>query len=434
MKTIPIIVLAGSLGCGKTTLLNHILASSTARIGVIINDFGAINIDALLIEGQVDSAQTITGGCLCCIADPSELDDALEFLTQPNLDLDAIVIESSGLAEPRDLARMVLSSEQPKATFGGIMVMLDCQAWLAADCAAASLTNSDQFNVASLLVANKADALTEEQQNTLRNQLKTITPKTPVVFTTSGNLAPQLLFDTPDRPPTIGQLSLVDLVRTHHHHHSHHDSLAWNDPRGCDPTKIVALLEDLPADVVRAKGVFWCPGESSKRQFVAHSVAGIITIESKPRPKGQKAETNMVFIGAHLDKTVLDAAMDQCHTDTPVNEQTVANLSRFAPPTATTKPAATQPMSSDFGWLSNDTPSATTDTSMDATSPGGPTDELATTGTVDPGVKKPTSPFGPGGPFGPGQQLDPDQQFGSGGIESRGDVDYEELPDGWDDV
>lgn len=332
MKNIPIIVLAGSLGCGKTTLLNHILGSSHSRIGVIINDFGAINIDALLIEGQVDSAQTITGGCLCCIADPSELDDALDSLTQPSLDLDAIIIESSGLAEPRDLARMVLSSQQPRATFGGIVVMVDCHAWLQAGQSADSLTNSDQFNVASLLVANKADALTTEQQETFRQQLKSVTPRTPVVFTTAGNLAPDLLFDNPNRPPASGQLSLVDLVRTHHHHHSHHDSFAWDSADGCDPNRVVQLLEDLPADVVRAKGIFWCPGACDHLHFIAHSVAGIITIESKPRPRGTKPSSQMVFIGAHLDHDALNHAMAACCTLEPVAEQTVENLSRFAPP------------------------------------------------------------------------------------------------------
>lgn len=332
MKTIPIIVLAGSLGCGKTTLLNHILGSSHSRIGVIINDFGAINIDALLIEGQVDSAQTITGGCLCCIADPTELDDALECLTQPSLDLDAVIIESSGLAEPRDLARMVLSSQQPRATFGGIVVMVDCQAWLQAGQGAESLTNSDQFNVASLLVANKADALTTGQQATFREQLKSVTPRTPVVFTTAGNLAPDLLFDNPNRPPATGQLSLVDLVRTHHHHHSHHDSFAWDSADGCDPNRVVQLLEGLPADVVRAKGVFWCPGACDHLQFIAHSVAGIITIESKSRPRGEKPSSQMVFIGAHLDHDALEKSMSSCRTSEPVEEQTVHNLSRFSPP------------------------------------------------------------------------------------------------------
>lgn len=113
---------------------------------------------------------------------------------------------------------------------------------------------------------------------------------------------------------------------------------------------------------MRAKGVFWCPGAAANQQFIAHSVAGVITIESKTWPRSQSPETNMVFIGAHLDKTTLEAAIDACHTTEPISQQTVDNLSRFAPPSPTAKPpSGITPTSSDFGWLSNDNTATITD-------------------------------------------------------------------------
>src|ERR1700743_412944 len=76
VKRIPVVALTGHLGAGKTTVLNHVLGHPGARIGVVINDFGDINVDATLVTGQVDEPASIAGGCLCCLADDQALDEA----------------------------------------------------------------------------------------------------------------------------------------------------------------------------------------------------------------------------------------------------------------------------------------------------------------------------------------------------------------------
>ena len=114
-QQIPVVVLAGFLGSGKTTLLNHLLhRSGGSRIGAIVNDFGAIEIDAMAVAGAArDSTVSLGNGCLCCAVDASELDNYLERLARPAARIDVIVIEASGLAEPQELVRMLLASEQP---------------------------------------------------------------------------------------------------------------------------------------------------------------------------------------------------------------------------------------------------------------------------------------------------------------------------------
>lgn len=119
-QQIPVIVLAGFLGSGKTTLLNHLLRHRAGnRIGVIVNDFGSIEIDAMTVSGQVGSTVSLGNGCLCCAVDVSELDTFLETLTRPAARLDVIVIEASGLAEPQELVRMLLASDNPHIVYGG---------------------------------------------------------------------------------------------------------------------------------------------------------------------------------------------------------------------------------------------------------------------------------------------------------------------------
>ncbi len=118
-QQIPVVVLAGFLGSGKTTLLNHLLHNRAGtRIGVIVNDFGSIEIDAMTVAGQVGSTVSLGNGCLCCAVDASELDTFLETLTRPSARLDVIVIEASGLAEPQELVRMLLASENPHIRYG----------------------------------------------------------------------------------------------------------------------------------------------------------------------------------------------------------------------------------------------------------------------------------------------------------------------------
>ena len=67
MRAVPVIGLTGYLGAGKTTVLNHVLRTPGARIGVVINDFGELNVDAGLVTGQVDEPASIAGGCICCL-------------------------------------------------------------------------------------------------------------------------------------------------------------------------------------------------------------------------------------------------------------------------------------------------------------------------------------------------------------------------------
>ena len=107
---VPVIALTGCLGAGKTTLLNHLLRTPGARLGVVINDFGDINVDAALVSGEVDEPASVAGGCLCCMPDAGGLESALERLTAARADLDAILVEASGLAEPPNLVRLLRSA------------------------------------------------------------------------------------------------------------------------------------------------------------------------------------------------------------------------------------------------------------------------------------------------------------------------------------
>lgn len=83
MQAVPVICLTGHLGAGKTSLLNHVLRTPGTRIGVVVNDFGELNVDAMLVSGHIDEPASIAGGCICCLPDDGGIDAALLKLADP---------------------------------------------------------------------------------------------------------------------------------------------------------------------------------------------------------------------------------------------------------------------------------------------------------------------------------------------------------------
>ncbi|MCB5906445.1 CobW family GTP-binding protein [Streptomyces pinistramenti] len=214
-QQIPVVVLAGFLGSGKTTLLNHLLAAGDGtRIGAIVNDFGSIEIDAMTVAGQVDSMVSLGNGCLCCAVDTSELDDYLERLARPAARIDVIVIEASGLAEPQELIRMILASENDRIVYGGLVEVVDAAEFDATRVRHPELDR--HVAIADLVVLNKADRIEDARRARLRDTLAELAPGRPVISAAYGRVDPELFFD---RGPgeaddaAVRQLSFEDLLR-----------------------------------------------------------------------------------------------------------------------------------------------------------------------------------------------------------------------------
>ena len=160
VKNIPVIALTGYLGAGKTSLLNHVLRTPRARVGVIINDFGALNVDAGLVTGQIDEpGLPITGKDVSAVylSDNGGLDEALAKLADPRLDLDAIIVETSGLADPVAVAQLLRFSGVDGVRPGGIVDVIDATTHFAV--VDRDSSPPARYAAASLIVVNKLDQL-----------------------------------------------------------------------------------------------------------------------------------------------------------------------------------------------------------------------------------------------------------------------------------
>ncbi len=245
----PVVLVAGHLGVGKSSLVNHLLRHADGtRIGVVVNDFGALGIDAMLVAGQADAVTSLANGCLCCTTDADGLSALLADLTAPAAGLDLVVVEASGLAEPRELVRLLLASSDPHATYGGLVVVLD-----AAD------PDLAQARLADLAVVNGLDRVSPEAGDAAVATVRAVAPGA-VVGTRHGALDPALLVDPVVRPRPA-QLGLDELLREVDGAHPHDaaQSVSFVSDRPLDPGRFAAFLEAGPVGVVRAKGVVRLP-------------------------------------------------------------------------------------------------------------------------------------------------------------------------------
>ncbi|BBY80842.1 GTP-binding protein [Mycolicibacterium pulveris] len=330
MGAIPVIALTGYLGAGKTTLLNHVLRQPGARIGVVINDFGELNVDAALVTGQVDEPASIAGGCICCLPDDGGLDDALAKLADPRLGLDAIIVEASGLADPVAISRIIRFSGVERIRPGGIVDVIDAATHF--DTVDDGSTAPARYGAASLVVVNKLDQIPSDSRDKvlqrIESRVRERNPEVHLVGAVTGRVDPALLYDVADTNEDTGQLSFRELLVPDAHHHVHADSVTVTSEGCIDPGALLDLLEKPPAGVYRLKGVVTVRSGTRARSYVVNVVGTSIHVATAPKP----ARINsLVAIGTSIDVDDVRAAIDAAlrRQDGPVPAAGMRQLQRY---------------------------------------------------------------------------------------------------------
>jgi G3E family GTPase len=305
MRRIPVIALTGYLGAGKTSLLNHVLRTPAARIGVVINDFGDINVDAGLVSGQIDEPASISGGCICCLDDEGGLDQALEKLANPKLALDAIIVEASGLADPVALQRIIGFSGVAGVRPGGVVDVVDAVNHF--DTVDRDPLPPLRYAASTLVVVNKLDLVDDAEAVVTRVRERVRERNAQAYFTSAvgGRIDPALLFDVTDEEHS-GQLTFRDLLAEtdHPHDHVHAHSVTVTSDGDIDPGRFVHFLENPPVGAYRMKGRVSVNG----RDYLINLVGALIHISPTPR---KRSSNHLVVIGMHLDTEVVNAQVER---------------------------------------------------------------------------------------------------------------------------
>ncbi|MBT2511260.1 GTP-binding protein [Streptomyces sp. ISL-98] len=344
-QPIPVIILAGFLGSGKTTLLNHLLRQSRGtRIGAIVNDFGSIEIDAMAVAGQLgDSTVSLGNGCLCCAVDASELDEYLEKLTRPAARLDVIVIEASGLAEPQELVRMILASENERIVYGGLAEVVDAAEF---DATRERHPEIDRhLAIADLVVLNKTDRVGDEQIGRTLDTVGGLSGGTAVVRASYGRIDPELLFDPAARPDDaaekVRQLSFDDLRAEdddQHDHDSQHgqhghdghlhaayESVSFTSEEPMNPRRLMEFLDTRPEGLYRIKGYVDFGAADARNRYALHAVGRFLRFYPEPWGRDEPRVTQLVLIGSGIDGEALGKELASCRADGPQDATAAAD-------------------------------------------------------------------------------------------------------------
>ncbi len=254
LQPIPVAVLSGYLGAGKTTLINRLLATQTdRRLAVLVNDFGDINVDASLIRAHQGRTMSLTNGCICCSI-AGDLTSALREVValdreSPDAHIDRIIIEASGVADPAKIA--MHAQGWPDLRLDGIVIVVDAEAIrkLALD-RYVGTTVVRQVKAADVLVVSKADLTDGHVVCETLTWLHQRAPNVPIVINDHRHSAPELLLEIPNRDHPAHILSNDDDDAAS----DHFATVTWQPAHGVDQSRFVQALEHMSHAVPRCKG------------------------------------------------------------------------------------------------------------------------------------------------------------------------------------
>jgi G3E family GTPase len=298
-ETIPVTVLSGNLGAGKTTVLNNLLnARTNLEVAVLVNDMGEVNVDAERVAEHSDISEDdedlieLSNGCICCEL-RGDLLDALAKLAQAR-EFDYLVIESTGVAEPLPVAQtLTMGFDQgdlnPTEFYEetGIEVMdyyqLDTtvtvvdahQFWTTFDSKESLMDGDTEKDLGSLLIEqiefcdvlllNKCDLVDAETLDEIEEMVEMLQPRAEIIRTEHGAVDPDAIVDTSGFDFEEASRSagwLQELREPHESAEVEHGvtSFVFESRRPFHPERFAELLDEFPTNVVRSKGHFWLAG------------------------------------------------------------------------------------------------------------------------------------------------------------------------------
>jgi G3E family GTPase len=295
---VPVTILTGFLGAGKTSLLNHILTGGHGkRIAVLVNDFGAVNIDAELIDNRDGEVVSLANGCICCSLSAGLLVSVMQQVRRPQPP-EHIVIETSGVSDPIEVARTFSDPElQPYAPLEGIVTVVDAELAPTLDGKMLQLAQH-QVVAADIAVLNKIDLVDETGHQTARSWVADIAPNVRVTEAVHGQVPLELLFDIGGAAELSNAEKARNFVSLDLHKEQHFVTHTFESLEPVPVQRLHGLLSRLPKTIFRAKGLVNLI-EKPDNPCVLQSTGKRATLTVGQPWGSQTPRTQIVFIGTN---------------------------------------------------------------------------------------------------------------------------------------
>src|SRR3954469_9522037 len=333
---IPVTVLTGYLGAGKTTLLNRILTEQHGkRYAVIVNEFGEIGIDNDLVVGADEEVFEMNNGCICCTV-RGDLIRILDGLMKRRGKFDAIIVETTGLADPPPVAQTFFVDQDVSdaAKLDAVVTVADAK-WLS-DRLKDAPEAKNQIAFADVIVLNKIDLVSKPELAEVEARIRAINPyaklhKTERAQVKLSDVLERGAFDL-DRileiEPEFLEAGDGHDHHDHDHHHGHdhglkhyHDedmqSLSLRSDKPLDATKFMPWLQNLVATegqkILRSKGILAFSDDDDR--YVFQGVHMMLEGDHQRAWKeGEPRESRLVFIGRELPEQTIREGFERCIT------------------------------------------------------------------------------------------------------------------------
>jgi G3E family GTPase len=337
-QKIPVTVLTGYLGAGKTTLLNRILSENHGKkYAVIVNEFGEIGIDNDLIIGADEEVFEMNNGCICCTV-RGDLVRIMEGLMKRKGKFDAIIVETTGLADPAPVAQTFFVDEdvQKNARLDAVVTVADAK-WLS-DRLKDAPEAKNQIAFADVIVLNKTDLVSKPELAEVEARIRGINPyaklhRTERCKVALADVLERGAFDL-DRILEIEPAFLEADDHDHGHDHPHDDhdhshshgglkhyhdedmqSLSLRSDKPLDPTKFMPWLQQLVASegqkILRSKGILAFSDDEDR--YVFQGVHMMLEGDHQRKWRdGERRESRVVFIGRELPEQMIRDGFASC--------------------------------------------------------------------------------------------------------------------------